>query len=85
MKYRIVDENGEVQCEFGMGEKLLPQLVERLMGIHTLADIAKYTPVQITLLEQLQLLEEHSLNCPQFCAANTEAMCKIAITLKELK
>lgn len=84
MKYRIVDENGEVICEFGMGEKLLPQLVERLMGIHTLADIAKYTPVQITLLEQLQLLYLQSSDCT-ISAANAEAMCRIAETLKELK
>ncbi len=85
MKYRIVDENGEVICEFGMGEKLLPQLVERLMGINSIADIAKYTPVQITLLDQLQLLANQSIHEPQFSAANTEAMCRIAVTLKELK
>lgn len=85
MKYRIVDENGEVICEFGMGEKLLPQLVERLMGINSIADIAKYTPVQITLLDQLQLLANQSISDPQFCAANAEAMCRIATTLKELR
>lgn len=85
MKYRIVDENGEVQCEFGMGEKLLPQLVERLMGIHTLADIAKYTPVQITLLDQLQLLAAQSARYAEHSAANTEAMCRIAETFKEPK
>lgn len=81
MKYKIVDENGEVQCEFGMAEKLLPQLVKRLMGIQTLADIAKYTPVQITLLEQLQLLTKQSAQYPEHCAANTQAMCVIAAAL----
>lgn len=82
MKYRIVDENGEVTCEFGMGEKILPQLVERLMGIHTISDIAKYTPVQISLLNQLQLLAAQSAEYAEHSAANTDAMCKIATALK---
>lgn len=82
MKYKIVDENGEVQGEFSMGENLLPNLMERLAGISSLSDIARYTPAKLTLLDQLQLLAEQSRECPQFSASNTDAMCKIAAALK---
>lgn len=82
MKYRIVDENGEVQGELSMREGLLPKLIERLAGISSLADIARYTPTEITLLDQLQLLATQSIYNPQFSAANTDAMCKIAAALK---
>ncbi len=82
MKYRIVDENGEIQGEFSMGEKLLPKLMERLSGISSLADVARYTPTELTLLDQLQLLAKQSADYPQYCAANTEAMCAIAVALK---
>lgn len=84
MKYRIVDENGEVQGEFGMKEGLLSKLIERLAGISNLADIARYTPIEITLLDQLQLLTQQSVSCPQFSAANTDAMCKISAALAAL-
>lgn len=82
MKYKIVDENGEVQCEFKMSDKLLPQLLKRLKNIQNLADIARYTPAEITLLDQLQLLAKQSAQYPEHCAANTQAMCAIAATLK---
>ena len=39
MKYRIVDENGEIQAEFDTSEKWLPRLLERLMSITTLSPI----------------------------------------------
>lgn len=82
MKYKIVDENGEVQCEFGMSDKLLPNLLDRLKNVQSLADIARYTPTEITLLDQLQLLAKQSAEYPDLCAANTQAMCAIAVTLK---
>ena len=82
MKYKIVDENGEVQCEFGMSDKLLPKLLDRLKNVQSLADIARYTPTEITLLDQLQLLARQSVNDPEHCAANTQAMCAIAAMLK---
>lgn len=81
MKYRIIDENGEVQGEFGMGEGLLPKLMERLADISSLADIARYTPAELTLLDQLQLLAKQSAQYPEHCAANTQAMCVIAAAL----
>ena len=82
MKYRIVDENGEVQCEFGMSDKLLPKFVEKLRDIQSPTDIARYTPIEITLLDQLQLLARQSAEHPDLCATNTQAMCAIAATLK---
>ena len=82
MKYKIVDENGEVQCEFGMSDKLLPKFVEKLRDIQSPTDIARYTPIEITLLDQLQLLARQSAEFPALCAANTQAMCQIAKTLK---
>lgn len=82
MNYRIVDENGEVQGEFSMGEKLLPTLMERLAGVSSLADVARYTPTEITLLDQLQLLANQSFGYPEYSAANTSAMCAIAAALK---
>lgn len=84
MKYKIVDENGEVQGEFGMNDKLLPKLLDRLKNVQSLADIARYTPTEITLLDQLQLLAKQSTRYPEHCAANTQAMCAIVVTLKEL-
>ena len=84
MKYKIIDENGEVQGKFGMREGLLPKLMERLADISSLADIARYTPTEITLLDQLQLLARQSAEYPEHCAANTQAMCAIAVTLKGL-
>lgn len=56
MTYKIIDENGEIQAEFDTSEKWLPRLLERLMSITTLEELARYTPIQITLLDQLQLL-----------------------------
>ena len=82
MKYKIVDENGEVQCEFGMSDKLLPKFVEKLRSIQSPTDIARYTPIEITLLDQLQLLARQSVEHPDLCATNTQAMCAIAATLK---
>lgn len=82
MKYRIVDENGEVQFEFKMSDKLLPKFVEKLRDIQSPTDIARYTPIEITLLDQLQLLARQSVNDPEHCAANTQAMCAIAAMLK---
>lgn len=82
MKYRIVDENGEIQGEFDMSEKWLPRLLERLMSMTTLEAVARYTPTQITLLDQLQVLAKQSAEYPEHCAANTQAMCVIAATLK---
>lgn len=57
MTYKIIDENGEIQGEFDTSEKWLPRLLERLMSITTLEEVARYTPIQITLLDQLQLLQ----------------------------
>ncbi len=79
MKYRIVDENGEIQAEFDTSEKWLP----RLMSITTLEAVARYTPVQVTLLEQLQLLAKQSDYYPNLSASNSEAMCAIANLLEK--
>lgn len=81
MIYKIVDENGEIQGEFKTAEKFLPQLLERLTSITTLDAVARYTDPQITLLDQLQLLAKQSKEFPEYCAANTDAMCKLADTL----
>lgn len=82
MTYKIVDENGEIQGELNMSEKFLPQLLERLTSITTLEEVARYTSPELTLLDQLQLLSKQSKNYPEYCAANTEAMCMIAAELK---
>lgn len=84
MKYRIVDENGEIQGEFDTSEKWLPRLLERLMSMTTLEAVARYTPTQITLLDQLQVLAKQSIEHPEYCAANTTAMCAAAAAIKEL-
>lgn len=84
MKYRIVDENGEIQGEFDTSEKWLPRLLERLMSMTTLEAVARYTPTQITLLDQLQLLAKQSKDYPEYSAANTTAMCTAAAAIKEL-
>lgn len=82
MKYRIVDENGEIQGELDTSEKWLPQLLERLMSITTLEEVARYTPTQITLLDQIQVLAKQSKEYPEYSAANSAAMCTIAATLE---
>lgn len=84
MNYKIIDENGEIQGEFDTSEKWLPRLLERLMSITTLEEVARYTPTQITLLEQLQLLANQSKDYPEYSAANTTAMCAAAAAIKEL-
>ena len=81
MNYKIIDENGEIQGEFETSEKWLPRLLERLMSLTTLEAVARYTPIQITLLDQLQLLAKQSKDCPEYSASNTEAMCAIAAVL----
>lgn len=83
MTYKIIDENGEIQGEFDTSEKWLPRLLERLMSITTLEEVARYTPIQITLLDQLQLLAKLSECYPEYSAANAEAMCMIAAELKK--
>ncbi len=80
MKYRIVDENGEIQAEFDTSEKWLPRL---LMSITTLEEVARYTPIRITLLDQFQLLAMQSASYPDLSAANTSAMCAIAALLED--
>ncbi len=80
MKYRIVDENGEIQAEFDTSEKWL---LERLMSITTLEEVARYTPIRITLLDQFQLLAMQSASYPDLSAANTSAMCAIAALLED--
>ena len=82
MTYKIVDENGEIQGEFKTAEKFLPQLLERLTSITTLDAVARYTDPQITLLDQLQVLAIQSKDYPEFCAANSAAMCTIEATLE---
>ncbi|MDE6725206.1 MAG: hypothetical protein K2J79_06335, partial [Ruminiclostridium sp.] len=59
-----------------------PKFVEKLRDIQSPTDIARYTPIEITLLNQLQLLAKQSADDPDLCAANTQAMCAIAATLK---
>lgn len=81
MNYKIIDENGEIQVEFAASEKWLPRLLERLMGMTTLEDVARYTPTQVTLLDQLQLLARQSESYPDLSAANAQAMCAIVSTL----
>lgn len=83
MTYKIIDENGEIQAEFDTSEKWLPRLLERLMSITTLEEVARYTPIQVTLLEQLQLLAKQSECFPDLSAANTSAMCAIAALLED--
>lgn len=83
MKYRIVDENGEIQAEFDTSEKWLPRLLERIMSITTLEEVARYTPIRITLLDQFQLLAMQSASYPDLSAANTSAMCAIAALLED--
>lgn len=83
MTYKIIDENGEIQAEFDTSEKWLPRLLERLMSITTLEELARYTPIQITLLDQLQLLAKQSESYPDISAANTSAMCAIAALLED--
>ena len=85
MRYTIVDENGEVQAELFTSERGLPRLLERLNEITTLEEIARYTPTDVTLMEQLHLLHEQSKENPLLAAANTEAMCGIAQTLAKIK
>ncbi|MDE7281618.1 MAG: hypothetical protein K2N36_07755 [Ruminiclostridium sp.] len=82
MKYKIVDENGEVRCELSISDKLFPKLLERLKHIQNPTDIARYTPTEITLLDQLQLLARQSADDPELSADNTQAMCQIVKTLK---
>lgn len=82
MNYKIIDENGEIQGEFDTSEKWLPRLLERLMSITTLEAVARYTPTQITLLDQLQLLAKQSKEHPEYSAANSAAMCTIADALE---
>lgn len=82
MTYKIVDENGEIQGEFDTSEKWLPRLLERLMSLTSLEAVARYTPTQITLLDQLQLLANQSKEHPEYCAANAAAMCTIAAALE---
>lgn len=84
MTYKIIDENGEIQAEFNTSEKWLPRLLERLMSITTLEAVARYTPIQITLLDQLQVLAEQSKGYPEHSAANTTAMCAIAAAIDQL-
>lgn len=84
MRYKLVDENGEIQAEFDIGEKHFPQLLERLMSITTLQDVALYTPTEITLLEQMRLLAEQSRDNPELSAKNSEAMCAIAVAIKTM-
>lgn len=83
MTYKIIDENGEIQAEFDTSEKWLPRLLERLMSITTLEEVARYTSIQITLLNQLQLLASQSDSYPNLSAANTSAMCAIAALLED--
>lgn len=84
MTYKIIDENGEIQGEFDTSEKWLPRLLERLMSITSLEAVARYTPTQITLLDQLQVLAKQSRDHPEYCAANSAAMCTIADALTKL-
>ncbi len=84
MNYKIIDENGEIQGEFAASEKWLPRLLERLMSITTLEAVARYTPTQVTLLDQLQVLAQQSREYPEHSAANTQAMCIVAATIKDL-
>ncbi len=83
MNYKIIDENGEIQGEFATSEKWLPRLLERLMSLTTLEAVARYTPTQITLLDQIQVLAKQSKDHPEYSAANTTAMCAIAATINE--
>lgn len=83
MTYKIIDENGEIQGEFNTNEMWLPRLLERLMSITSLEAVARYTPTQVTLLDQLQLLAKQSESYPEYSAANTEAMCIIAAELEK--
>lgn len=84
MNYKIIDENGEIQGEFATSEKWLPRLLERLMSLTTLEAVARYTPTQITLLDQLQILANQSKEYPEYSAANTTAMCAAAAAIEEL-
>lgn len=83
MTYKIIDENGEIQGKFNTSEMWLPRLLERLMSITSLEAVARYTPTQVTLLDQLQLLAKQSESYPEYSAANTEAMCMIAAELEK--
>lgn len=84
MTYKIIDENGEIQGDFAASEKQLPRLLERLMSLTSLEAVARYTPTQITLLDQLQLLARQSTEHPELSAANSEAMCAIAAAIKAM-
>ncbi len=84
MLYRIIDDSGVVKAEIDIKEEWLPNLITQLSTLTTPEEVAKYTPVQTTLLDQLQLLVEQSKENPQLSAANTEAMCTIAETLEDM-
>ena len=82
MLYSVVDESGVVCAEINVSEEWFPKLIEQLKTLTTPEQVARYTPPQVTLLEQLQLLAAQSKENPQLSAANSEAMCIIAKALE---
>lgn len=80
--YRVIDESGVVCAEINISEKWFPKLIEQLITLTTPEQVARYTPAQVTLLDQMRLLAEQSKENPQLSAANSEAMCIIAKALE---
>ena len=78
--YRVIDETGEVCAEINISEDQFKKLMSQL---NTSEQVALHTPIQTTLLEQMQLLAVQSKENPQLSAANSEAMCIIAKALEE--
>lgn len=80
MMYRVIDEAGEVCAEINTSKD---QFKKMLAQLNISEQVAIHSPIQTTLLEQMQLLAAQSKENPQLSAANSEAMCIIAKTLEE--
>ena len=78
--YRVIDEAGEVCAEINISKERFKKLMAQL---NTSEQVALHTPIQTTLLEQMQLLAAQSKENPQLSAANSEAMCIIAKALED--
>lgn len=84
MLYRVIDESGVVCAEINISEEWFPKLIEQLITLTTPEQVARYTPPQVALLDQMRLLVEQSKENPQLSAANSEAMCIIAKALEDI-